>query len=288
MHALATQLSVKTLAGREESYLLMKPYVVDFDTPMNSAGAVLSRRLQPTDAGELARSIDRALDRASEKAAHNAATRFARVWKRVAKALAREWRETLPMLAAHGWYLDGGMSPENARMLARMMSNGQNQDADHLLLAYFDEHSKRIEAELIASFPSRRVLIRGAFSALRQRRYSLAIPVLLAQADGICADELGASLFIWRERQTIGNRIATADQEWQAVTAPLLSLGTLATSTRDREVAGDEFNRHAILHGLVVNYGTRRNAFKAISLLSYVNVVITRWKETTTRTRPAG
>lgn len=245
------------------------------DDPAAIAGAI----------EELGSQITEALARASRLAAQNAAKEFAQAWATVARRIAAEWRETLPTLAACGWYLDGGMAPSAVKSIVQIIKKGDIAYADALFVKYFNDNAVRIKSELFAAFPHRRSLLRGAFAAHRERRYSLAIPIMLAQADGICADEFGLSLFMSRERLRMREKLVGLDEETDAVIAPLLSLEHLTADTRKHPLPRGAFNRHGILHGVVLDYGTRQNSCRAISFLGYINVIIRRWRRSASRRR---
>jgi hypothetical protein len=54
---------------------------------------------------------------------------------------------------------------------------------------------------------------------------------------------------------------------WDAIAEPSRTLLPLAT----HESSGDgKFSRHLILHGTDLEYGTKRNSLRAISLISYL------------------
>ena len=57
------------------------------------------------------------------------------------------------------------------------------------------------------------------------------------------------------------------DNDW-----PLIMNWNAATARTGRLVA--ELNRHQVLHGEVVDYGTEENSLKAISLLNYCATVL--------------
>jgi hypothetical protein len=123
-------------------------------------------------------------------------------------------------------------------------------------------------------------ILSSAFAAFEQGEYNLAVPVLLIQADGICAELIDIQLFSRR-----GNRPATAtyvatvaaDSLRAALLAPLATALPISASAVERETFSlSGLNRHTILHGESVNYGTRQNALKAISLLSYLAHVLHR------------
>jgi hypothetical protein len=68
----------------------------------------------------------------------------------------------------------------------------------------------------------------------------------------------------------------TADTFTAALLSPLAAALPISASERER---GDNFsvlNRHIVMHGESLDYGTRLNGLKAISLINYVSQVLER------------
>jgi hypothetical protein len=191
--------------------------------------------------------------------------------------LSTEWRETLPRLAQHGWYLDSALSAHQARYVLQLFDSGAARKADALLMKHVEKHLARISAELKTRFPNRARVLRAAFAAHRARRYSLAIPVFLAQSDGISFDLLGTQLYKSKSgKPATATAVQAFEPGWQALLSPLLEVQPISAPTYGRVLAPGELNRHGILHGLVANYGTRLNSCKAVSLINYVGTVVAR------------
>ena len=131
---------------------------------------------------------------------------------------------------------------------------------------------------VIASYPSRDAILTDAFEAHRKGKYTLSVPVFLAQADGIFAEESrgGPTVFMERERKTAAadhsdRAPVTVVKRWLDVFGNVLPLWM---SRKDRSSASFEgLNRHLVLHGESVDYHTEENSLKAISLLHYFDML---------------
>jgi hypothetical protein len=197
--------------------------------------------------------------------------------KSIVDRLSKEWRETLPRLAQRGWYLDSALSAHQARYVLQLFDSGAADDADALLAEHIQKHLARISEELRTRFPNRARVLRAAFAAHRAKRYSLAIPVFLAQSDGISIDLLGTQLYQSKSgKPATATAVQALQSGWQALLSPLLEVQPISASTYGRVLTPGELNRHGILHGLVSNYGTRLNSCKAVSLINYVGTVVAR------------
>jgi len=110
---------------------------------------------------------------------------------RVLEQLPQRNQEALRALAWNGWYIDPDLPPAALFELATLFESGEAAQAHTQLCDYFDSRLADIEAELCEHFPARAKLLRSAFGAHRRADFALAIPVLLAQADGVCQEITG-------------------------------------------------------------------------------------------------
>ena len=186
-------------------------------------------------------------------------------------------REALLVLARHGWYFDDGMDFTTLWELRDALLNGDIGVAESQLCQYFEARVDSIESHAVGAFPERSHLIRSALTAHRDGSYDLSIPVLLAQIDGICKDTTDGYYFMksGARPQTAAYVEAQTAGTWTKVMlSPLAEALPISMSANQR---GDDFsglNRHQVLHGESLDYGTKANGLKALSLLSYVSCVL--------------
>ena len=179
-------------------------------------------------------------------------------------------RESQLKLANRGWFPDHDMSFGELRQVAEAIETDPDAVDEHMqasLRAKLDE----IEAELLRTHPNRVHLLRDAFSAHRDAMYSLSIPVLFSQADGICYDRFRKSVFATDKRKKIhGEATSGSKQQASALSLPLLSNDLPLWMTEQRR--DDSFqglNRHEVLHGVSVHYNTEVDSLKAVSFIRW-------------------
>jgi hypothetical protein len=207
------------------------------------------------------------------------------------EALPPRLRQVSLELAGCGWFLDLSMGIPEVRELERMLRD-EDQSATELdtaMTAHFESRLSEIEEELVSSHPGRTRIIRQAFAAHRREEFELAILAFLTQADGVCMARTG-HLFFQRGRRPLGNPDAPAvaavvgqfdDALITAAQAALTVISPINASERDREsILRDSgqpiwshLNRHLVLHGEAVDFGTKTNSLKAISLLNFIDRV---------------
>jgi hypothetical protein len=192
--------------------------------------------------------------------------------QRAIEQLPQRTRDELEILADHGWYIDPEMPCTASTELAQLFKDGKDEEADECLGKYYDGQSQQIESRLATRFPARAGILREAFAAHRNGSYALSVPVLLAQADGVCKELLGVQLY---GKTQGGNSTQVRDALAQvhveplseALLAPFLKPFTINAGPNQRTES--DLNRHAVLHGESVTYNSFRNSCKAISLLAF-------------------
>lgn len=200
---------------------------------------------------------------------------FQEVRRRI-EELPERTREALLTLGERGWYLDP--SHHQFFELAQAVASGDVNEAEEALIGYYRNRLDEIEAEIAEHYPRRAEIVRAAAAAHRRGEYVLSVPVFLAQADGLCFDRFeGASYFMKKDgRPATAEYLddVTGDTLRAALLSPLTtSLPISASSKSRRETNFEGLNRHAVMHGESVDYGTEANSLRALSLLQYVAAV---------------
>ena len=196
--------------------------------------------------------------------------------------------ETLRAVIRHGWYPTADMSGGGVAYLAGELDDPDEErvaSAHQVFINKFREDADTIEQRLAAQFPDRAQVISDAFAAHRQDKFSLSVPVFLAQADGIAWDRLGRTLF---SSKTIQEAEGLASGVKEGILRKLF-LGlmwpewplVLPVSQRPDDFSG--LNRHQVLHGEVSDYGTEVNSLQAMALLNFCSFILKAQPVLTTR-----
>lgn len=186
-------------------------------------------------------------------------------------------QDAVLLLGAHGWYFDVEMSLPSLLKLKSFLEVGDVVAVEGVLAQHFEECLNKIEALVIRKFPARKKLMQSAFSAHRRGEYELSIPVFLAQVDGMCKESVNEYLFIKKNnkpRTAIYVEQIQSDSFLAAILSPLANSLPIGLSEKDRGADFCELNRHAVLHGDSLDYGTKVNGLKAVSLVNYVAQVL--------------
>lgn len=188
-------------------------------------------------------------------------------------------QEALLLLGAHGWYLDLNMAMPSLWKLSEVLESGNVEEAEAFLIGHFEERIPEILSELTSKFPERAHLIEAAFRAHLAGQYALSIPVLLAQTDGICKDSFDGYYFMKGKGKTTPETAVFVEQVSKktfraALLSPLAVGLPISASKKDRSATSIALNRHMVMHGESLDYGSKINGLKAISLVNYVSQMV--------------
>lgn len=196
--------------------------------------------------------------------------------QRTFRELPPKIQEALLLLAQHGWYLDFNMPLPSLWEIKKAISSGEIDEVEEALVEYFESQLEKIEKAINAQFPHRSHIIGSAIEAHRNGEYYLSIPVLLAQTDGICKEVVDQYLFMKKKkdrkpRTAIYVEQVAADTYRAALLSPLAASTPISASEHERDDGFNLLNRHMVLHGESLDYGSKVNSLKAISLINYVS-----------------
>jgi hypothetical protein len=190
-------------------------------------------------------------------------------------AMPEATRTVLKAMAADGWFIENSMGAALPFAYYAHMEAGETEEALALMRHHFSSHRPAILEDLCTASPHRAALLLAAFAAVERGEHALAIPVLFAQVDGVCFDAIKGSAFFLRGKR---KEVALHLEEGGSDVAAKLANAFLAPFGEDLPVLQSKrlpgfskLNRHQVLHGESVDYGTEDNSLRAISLLAYVS-----------------
>jgi hypothetical protein len=105
-----------------------------------------------------------------------------------------------------------------------------------------------------------------AFSAHKKKQYFASTILFLSQADGICEGK------VFRGKKVFNNYIESKKAS-TLIRSVLGQVSPIDIDTRNPDRANyfSDLNRHGVMHGLHVDYGTEENSLKALSLLCFIS-----------------
>lgn len=197
-------------------------------------------------------------------------------WAQSSLDIAQRESNALMVLAKHDWFFDWDAPLSYLWDLEADFLSGNIEKAENSLKEYYKDQLHIIENVINRECPHRSKIITSAFDAHRNGYYDLSILSMLSQADGICKDRTGCQLFNKQNGKPalfkyITDRFGNNRASFTAASLhPLTQVLPINASEKDRTVHFSQLNRHLILHGESLDYGTEINSLKVISLLKYV------------------
>ncbi|HWI83836.1 hypothetical protein [Ramlibacter sp.] len=190
-----------------------------------------------------------------------------------------ELRASVLELANRGWFFDPNMPLPSMWQTKTLIETGKGDEADAVMATHFEDRLDEIEAQLSAALPARVRMFKSGFAAHRRGEYNLSILMFMAQADGVCAELRGGHFFL-KDRNGKPQPAAYAEGfagNFMDEIAHLALFEDLPIRDRmARWLAGGAtgLNRHGVMHGESLDYDTRENSLRAISLLNYVALAL--------------
>lgn len=184
-------------------------------------------------------------------------------------------REGSIALAKLGWFYDLQFYSSDFWDILDWVREDKVAEVDAFFITHYEQSATGLQERLLATYPDRAEPLRQAFLAESQGLHFVSIPVLLAQADGIAVDIVGGKLFksVKKRPQAAGriDEMALAEFD-QKFLAALMQNGGFNASEENMHEFPHAPNRHEIMHGRDILYGTRHNYLKTLSLLAFIGL----------------
>lgn len=187
------------------------------------------------------------------------------------------------LLAQRGWFIDVEMGLSKIAESRTVAQNGAFDQIDVLMVAHFEQQLDNIEERLVAFAPARARIIRSAFGAVRRGDDDLAVPILLMQADGFCHDH-GLGSFFMRDKKDrqvplAMKRLEDSGMRTSLLYSPVYRVLPLYMTAAERNESFTGLNRHQVLHGECIDYGTHDNSLRAVSFINCITLLLTDSKD---------
>ena len=121
---------------------------------------------------------------------------FLENFKRENEIIAGWYENTIcKYLLQRGWYIGGSLGTSQLQQLKNAIKLKRESEIEKFLIHHVRSLVKDTETKAYIKWPARKTILSDAFDAHFKEKYTLSIPVMLAQADGIAFDILGTFLF---------------------------------------------------------------------------------------------
>lgn len=184
-----------------------------------------------------------------------------------------------------GWYLSPNVFDEIS--IPEFTESNKEKNAIILEKKIIDMADNLIPDALdrcLENFPNRENILNEIYKAYTAKLYSAVVLICYSQADGICYEILNQNLYKIDKNK---NQLKIANELEQIDSYGLsglfdqlgnvrneLTMNSFDTYFEDEEITKTTFNRHKVIHGNSIHYGTRENAIRAVYMLDYISSVI--------------
>lgn len=193
------------------------------------------------------------------------------------------FKRVVIMLGEEGWFIDEEMPISYIRKFENIskIKNNSFYKIQNDLVKYYTLNLDEIENSIIKSFPNREKIICSAFQAHKDKKYELSIPVLLTQIDGICFEKTDKYYFMKKRGTQYPETFDYVEEVIQDEFNKILYTGLTKSfpinhSKNQRKLYNkpNSLNRHQIIHGESIEYPSKINSLKVISLINYINQIL--------------
>jgi hypothetical protein len=176
-------------------------------------------------------------------------------------------------LSTYGWYISEMIPVTDVFKIHELFKSGKIDEADTLMANHYRKNYEQIIRRIISRHKDRKTLIEEASRAHLNQMYFASTILFISQADGIC----DGKIFVRSDKKLSSTeKDHTPDIVYE-------TLGKQSAIDEDsRKTVSNyysELNRHNVMHGLRIDYGTEINSLKALSLLSFVANFTNRFKD---------
>jgi len=185
--------------------------------------------------------------------------------------------------SANSWFLPHDLVLWESEFIAEHSADGDVDAIENRLVTVTRARLPSVATKVHTYLRDREHLLLQAFASHDQRLFGAAIPLLLAQADGIHYTLFNGSLFKQNAVQKVQQRLKPHFGEGPRAQRLAFDLAyllfrqlresnALTATTREPLHAGETpatetLNRHAVLHGHDLDYATEANALRSFMLI---------------------
>lgn len=195
-------------------------------------------------------------------------------WVERMKRTSEKLPDAIVLMGNAGWPLDYDVTPVEAVNLADMLEEGRQIEVDEHMSAVYQDGIDDIFATFAKRHPSRQHIFAEIIKCYEQEIYHAGISCVMSQIDGICND-FTSNDFFRSSHQTPNvtqHLMKQSGNKGNWLLGPIAKVPPVGRSVSDKK-EGD-LNRHAIMHGIDISYGSKINFFKSVAWLKYLSDVV--------------
>jgi hypothetical protein len=180
------------------------------------------------------------------------------------------------ILAKRGWFIPLGMTLGELKTLFKKVAEGKEEEAVGLIEKHLEANLAEIESELVKQSPDLAAMLKEAFELHDKGKYFGSVALFLSLSDGIGQRIFQTSpVSSGKENLKQIKKLIEAHRNkdfligwcWDTM-GEVLPVNDKTANLHDYV---DPLNRHAVVHVVRSDHGTKRHSLKAVSWLNHVS-----------------
>jgi hypothetical protein len=184
-------------------------------------------------------------------------------------------------IATVGWYISPNLiSKYSFSDLSSFFKTDNLKKFESEIIEDADTHITKIIEKCINYFPKRELIFNEILKLYNNDCFYSLINICYSQADGICNETWGFGFFdkenksyklkTYKEFSKPNIGLSSFFVEQLGIEKNEITMWSKDALFEDNKNVENSFNRHHIMHGHSLNYGTKKNAIRAIYLLDFL------------------
>lgn len=167
------------------------------------------------------------------------------------------------LFAEHGWYIYDGTTLEEVLIILKLFNEKNNNEAEEKIIALFEANFDKIESDLTKLNNESSHIIEEAIHCHKIRLYYASTILLISLSDGLTNGKLFTSSYIQKiKKKNTSHFLLDIFNESNPVNKQYIP----------NKSSNSELMRHGIMHGNSINYGSKINSLKALSLYYFISI----------------
>ncbi len=176
----------------------------------------------------------------------------------------------------YGWYINPSTNILDFLEVIDYIKSNNRDKINEFFINHLKKDYQILKKQALDNFIDKKTILEKGFSSFENMQYEFSILIFLSQIDSISKQVSGYRLFGREKKQAKTKNFV--DKHYNktsfqsAILQPLADYGEI-NKAEDSFVEG-ELNRHRVIHGEDINYGTELNAYKVLSLVFYLTTLV--------------
>jgi len=175
-------------------------------------------------------------------------------------------------LCAYDWMFINELNHVDLIDIQKLLDKKDSQLIDFFFEKHFETNIELLKNRLIDSNTKRINILNEIFKGIELKLFSLVIPSIISQIEGITEEKTGRRFFSTQNNQTKLKQFADSKNIMyfdKLLTHPIDTIWEYSRKQNPNNPS--RINRHDIIHGTSIDYGTKMNCYKYLSVLLFVS-----------------